>query len=348
MRDTSIRNDFLLGNISFNKNWNVLILNSSLEIEYIHPNFCKANKVASDSLLGNHIACFSPKEIPEADLFFREEGFDNINLEFYNSDDEYVHLMLNGFSFTEGSEKFAVVFWNNITKFSVFEKKYLTKEIELNTLIYKISHDLRGPVASSKGLINLVKIENPDKTIANYIELLDASILKLDSRIIELAKVADLAAADQYYFSEVDMHELIYTTIRDLSKNYDVFDMIFDFKFGDQLVFKTYQFALVSIISHLLIYCIENKNHNQKLLLNLEINLDNNILEIIAVDNGIGMQESDIEKILSPFFRANESNNTSTLSLFTIKKSIDFLNGDIKVQGKLGEGTKFKMKIPVT
>ncbi|MFN0048070.1 MAG: sensor histidine kinase [Cytophagales bacterium] len=348
MYNTSTDLDFFTASCQINPDWNAFIVNEDLELLYLHPSFFKIYKASVDSLIGTSISFFTPKELPVAKEFFQKEGFNNVSLEFYNAADEYVHLMLNGFSFEKNSGRYAVVFWNDITKYSIYEKKYLSKEIELNTLIYKISHDLRGPVASTKGLINLVKIENPDITIANYVDLLDVSISKLDQRIIELAKVADLAAADQYYFSQVDMHELLYKTLSDLAKNYDVYDMIFDFKLEESLVFKSYQFALVSILSHLLIYCIENKNHNRKLLLKLDIKLENSNLILSAVDNGMGIQMQDIEKIFSPFFRANESNNTSTLSLFTIKKSIDFLNGDIKVTGNIGEGIKIKMKIPVT
>ncbi len=340
--------DFLNANISINPTWNVFVVDTEFNLVYLHPNFAKLYKIYPDLLIGNNLSFFSPKILPIAKELFNKVGFSNVSFEFYNVADEYVHLMLNGFSFENKSEKYALIFWNDITKYSTYEKKYLSKEIELNTLIYKISHDLRGPVASSKGLINLIRIENPDKKIANYLELLDTSISKLDGRIVELSKVADLAAANQYYFSEVDMHELLFKTLNDLSKNYDVYDMIFDFKLEENLKFKTYQFALVSILSHLLIFCIENKNHNEKLLLNLKMEFKNKNLFICSTDNGMGIEETGIDKIFSPFFRVNESYDTSTLSLFTMKKSIEFLNGEIKVRSKLGQGSEFRIKIPVS
>jgi len=343
-----MRNDFLDASFDFNPNWDALALDKKLDLVYLHSNFAEIYKGHPDILVGNNLSFLAPREIPQIADVFNKDGFNNISFEFYNAADEYVHLMLNGFCIEKRGVVLALVFWNDITKYSTYEKKYLTKEIELNTLIYKISHDLRGPVATSKGLINLIKIENPDKAFAQYLDLLEASILKLDNSIVELGKMADLAAGNQYYFSHVDMHELLYKTLSDLSKNYDVYDMIFDFKLDRELTFKTYQFALASILSHLLIFSIENKQHNTKLFLNLKIQLVDKMLFITTSDNGIGIVENDIDNVFSPFFRVSESYDTSTLSLFTIKKSIDFLNGEIKVHSRYGEGTEFSIKIAVS
>ncbi len=348
MNKELVINDFSSARLCINPNWNAIILDINLDIQYLHPDFAKLVKAYPDTLLGKNISFLNPKSMPATKQLFASKGFNDVNFEFYNNSDEYVHLILNGFCIESDKELFAVIFWNDITKYSTFEKKYLTKEIQLNTLIYKISHDLRGPIASTKGLLNLIKVEATDNRLTEYLNLADEAIAKLDGRITELSKVADLASSGQYYFSEVDMHSLIYKTISDLSKNYDVYDIVFDFKLPADLIFKTYEFALVSIISHLFIYSIENKNHNEKLLLNLGVTLENNKLTIIAQDNGMGMDEANMEHVFSPFFRVNESYNTSTLSLFTIKKSIEFLNGDINVTSSLGNGALFKLKIPVS
>lgn len=339
--------NFSTGSISFNSKWKAIIVDADLNIVHLNPSFAKLMKVYPDALLGKNLADLSPRQMPTQKQLFSESGFCDISFEFYNTNNEYIHLIINGFIVKVKNESYAVVFWNDITKFSTYEKKYLSKEIELNTLIYKISHDLRGPIASTKGLVNLMRIENPDKKLNEYIGLVETAILKLDGKVNDLGKVADLASSDQYYFSQVDMHELLYQTISDLSKNYDVFDILFDFKLSQNLVFKTYEYALAAILSNLFIFSIENKNHAQKLVFNLSIKREANTLIIQSSDNGMGIDSQNVEQIFSPFYRVNDSYNTSALSLFTMKKSVEFLNGDIKVKSSLGHGTIFSIQVPV-
>lgn len=324
-----------------------IVVNTRMEVVHCSPAFAFRVKFMADEVVGKTLADFEPKTVPTYNDLFKRADFNNLHFEFFNIKGEYIHLVFNGYTLMEEEERYAIMYWNDITKYSVFERKYLSKEIELNTLIYKISHDLRGPVASSKGLLNLIKIENPDKHVTNYVDLIIQSIEKLDGRITDLAKVAELATTDQYYFSEIDIHTLIYNAISDVSKNYDVFDMVFDFKIQKDLKFKTYQFALVSVFTHLFIFSIENKSHSEKLLLNLDVHLDNQMLYINLKDNGMGIHESGLEKVFSPFFRVNETQSHSSLSLFTIKKSVEFLRGEVDLKSVIGKGTEFWIKIPV-
>ena len=69
-----------------------------------------------------------------------------------------------------------------------------------------------------------------------------------------------------------------------------------------------------------------------------------NIVEIS--DNGIGIPESDINKIFEKFYKVDKSRtkNGNGLGLSIVKKIIDTIGGDINVKSKLGKGTTFIIK----
>ncbi|MER3328595.1 MAG: ATP-binding protein, partial [Candidatus Kapaibacterium sp.] len=72
------------------------------------------------------------------------------------------------------------------------------------------------------------------------------------------------------------------------------------------------------------------------------------MLEISIADQGIGIPEEDLDKVFDSFFR---SYNTGTiegtgLGMSIVKKSIESLNGNIKIESKLNVGTKIIIIVP--
>jgi signal transduction histidine kinase len=307
---------------------NNIILSHDLTILHAGKAFVSLSGMKTNEIEGKQLSVLNPKVVPEQELFFGlKSSFREINFEFFSSKGVFIHLMLNGFVVQNDECECAVIFWNDITKYTNYEKMFLSKEIELNTLIYKISHDLRGPIASMSGLMSLIKIEESEKKKDQFMGLIDQSLLKLDSKIRNLSKISDSISGKQYYFSDINIHKVVYNTISDLANRFDVSDIVFDFKIDDNINFKTYEFALVSVFHHLWMFSLENRKPGHQLVLRLKIGIKENHLDIKASDNGWTITKDQIDKAYSPFFKTNDISNGTSLSLFTIKKCVDFLNG---------------------
>jgi K+-sensing histidine kinase KdpD len=63
-------------------------------------------------------------------------------------------------------------------------------------------------------------------------------------------------------------------------------------------------------------------------------------------DNGIGIDREHLDKIFLMFYRATESRSGSGLGLYIVKETIETLQGQIKVQSRIGEGTVFTISLP--
>jgi signal transduction histidine kinase len=63
----------------------------------------------------------------------------------------------------------------------------------------------------------------------------------------------------------------------------------------------------------------------------------------------IGIPEEDLNNIFEPFSRAKNADEIkgSGLGLSIVKRAVDLLHGEIKVQSKLNEGTAFNVTLPV-
>lgn len=69
--------------------------------------------------------------------------------------------------------------------------------------------------------------------------------------------------------------------------------------------------------------------------------------ELSVHDQGIGIPDEDLDMIFNEFYRSNNSGRAhgTGLGLYLVKKSVELIHGDIKVESKVGKGTIFKLRL---
>lgn len=113
----------------------------------------------------------------------------------------------------------------------------------------------------------------------------------------------------------------------------------------NELVINSNNIAIRSIFSKILDNAIKFSNNND-VIIKLDISNDYLITEII--DEGIGIPSEDIDYIFEMFYKGSNSVNYKGVGLgLTIARNyIKLLNGNIKVNSKLGKGTSVIVEIP--
>jgi signal transduction histidine kinase len=102
--------------------------------------------------------------------------------------------------------------------------------------------------------------------------------------------------------------------------------------------------ALINIIENAVDACIKDKSKiSHKIIFGVNYDKDHIIFDVI--DNGIGMDKETKEKIFTLFFSLKGSKGTG-LGLFISNNIIKQHGGEIKVQSKPGQGSKFFIRLP--
>ena len=75
---------------------------------------------------------------------------------------------------------------------------------------------------------------------------------------------------------------------------------------------------------------------------------DNNV-KVIIEDNGIGISDENLSHIFDRFYRVSQSRAAkgSGLGLSIVKEIVEAHEGQIKIESKLGKGTKLEVSLPV-
>jgi signal transduction histidine kinase len=68
--------------------------------------------------------------------------------------------------------------------------------------------------------------------------------------------------------------------------------------------------------------------------------------EILFKDNGIGIEQKNLNKIFNMFYRATEQSSGSGIGLYIVKNAVEKLGGTISAHSEFGEGTTFRIILP--
>nr|WKN38308.1 sensor histidine kinase [Tunicatimonas sp. TK19036] len=217
---------------------------------------------------------------------------------------------------------------------------------DLDVFVYRTSHDLRAPLTSLLGIINLIRSEDVSPSIDNYLDLQERSIHKLDSfvrEILDYSRNAQLDITPQ----TIDFRTLIEDTYS-LYTHYPQFNDI-DKRTS---IHQTTPFVgdikrLEVVFNNLLSNALRYYNPYQtNPFIQIEIQVNETQALLRVQDNGLGIAPEHLDRIFDMFYRASTHLEGSGLGLFLVKETVKKMRGTIQVQSAVNEGTSFFINLP--
>lgn len=217
---------------------------------------------------------------------------------------------------------------------------------ELDRFVYSASHDLRAPLTSLLGLINIAQSDRYINGIAEHLELMKKSVLKLDSFIIDIINYSRNARLD-LEVEEIDLAALVADTMDNLQ--YVTSTEKIEKRIN--IIQKVPLYSDSKRITILLNNLISNAIRYHNLILdNPYIEVKGKVtkkkVRIDVIDNGKGIGKQYLNNIFAMFFRASDDSKGSGLGLYIVKETVAKLNGKISVTSEVGEGSAFSIVIP--
>ncbi|SDC37888.1 hybrid sensor histidine kinase/response regulator [Niabella drilacis] len=215
----------------------------------------------------------------------------------------------------------------------------------LNRFVYSLSHELRAPIASAMGILDLVKMEGRTEESGGYWKLMDACVQKLDyyiSQTVQFYKTARFKAAQEQIHFEALVRSLIdlYRTSNG-TKNIN-----FKVEVDEAGEFYGDKFRIEIVIANLLsnaIKCQRPEEPDKKV--EIRITAGSEDARIIVADNGVGMEAAEQARIFDPFFKGAQPGGLG-LGLYILQEALEKLNGTVTVHSIRGEGSRFEVHVP--
>ena len=217
---------------------------------------------------------------------------------------------------------------------------------ELDSFVYSVSHNLRAPLRSVLGLINLTKAENDLETLHDYHGRMERMINKLDETLKEILDYSRNARQDTL-IERVDLKKAIVENLEKLKYMPGFERLEVKLAVDRATVFLTDAYRLSVILNNIISNAIKYQDLEKKQsFMDIQVTVKPDIAILQFADNGIGIDESVIGKIFSMFYRATDKSDGSGLGLYIVKEAVDKLHGNITVTSTVGEGTKFRIELP--
>jgi len=213
---------------------------------------------------------------------------------------------------------------------------------ELDRIGYSVSHDLKAPINSMLGLVNLAQKEQNEKKLKIYLEMMRSTLEKQERFIKEMVAISK--ENRQVIKKEIVELDYLIEEVINAHKHMPVATGIkFYTHIGVHRVF-TDPHRLEAILNNLVSNAI--KYHDQtKEEKTIEINTysEKDKIKIDVVDNGIGIDSKDKSKIFEMYYMSKDREKGTGLGLFLVKEAIEKLEGEIRVKSVKGEGSTFSV-----
>jgi signal transduction histidine kinase len=215
---------------------------------------------------------------------------------------------------------------------------------QLNALLYRASHDMKGPVSTSEGLLNLIELTNDQEEIKEMSNLMRLTLRKLSKLLDGLSFLGRLKTEksiisrinfdtffsefkDKLYQNHAHRFPVIHTQLpenRDFNSDSDILNVIFREIFENSIIF----------------------GRNTQLEISFVMDITHDHITFSITDNGYGIREGVLSLVTEMFFRGSEKSEGSGMGLFLVQSAVEHLQGELFISSGERKGTTVKIVIP--
>jgi len=237
-------------------------------------------------------------------------------------------------------------FYVTVSLLAAKNKELQSAYDELGKFAYSVTHDLRGPLLSVIGALDLAKNLDNLSELRELLGMMDSAVKKLDEFIKNTHEYYNLKRGKIVY-EEIDFAKIV----NDTAALFRIAGRMDNIRFTSNVIqnepFMSDEISIQIILNNLFsnAFKFQRRNADDKFVdINVEVINDNAV--IIVKDNGIGIHESHISNIFTMFYRATSEEPGSGFGLYNVKDALSKLKGTIEVSSEINEGTTFKVVIP--
>ncbi len=217
---------------------------------------------------------------------------------------------------------------------------------ELDNFVYSISHDIRAPLASILGLINLMKMDSNYSTGEGYTSKIEESVKRLErytSDVLNFSRNARTSISP----NKIAFTPFINNCFQQLRymDGANCIELIIENNGSEFIYTDRYRLKLIlsNIFSNAIKYRDKSKSNGT---IKVRYLVTRSSFLIGIDDNGVGIKPSDINKIFNMFHRANLNSTGSGIGLYIVKEVVKKLNGTVSIDSEIKDWTSLKIKLP--
>lgn len=221
---------------------------------------------------------------------------------------------------------------------------------DLNTFIYRSSHDLRGPLTSISGLLDILRQHLREEEALRYVGLVEDKTEHLGQLLGKLMESVEILAREPQ--PTTFAWDGLWEDVRqDIKKKPGRAEVELGLEAPAGLQIPTDRACLRLILNNLLHNAIDfRRRDGQAAWCKVRVRATGHELHVSIADNGIGMDEAIQQRAFEMFYRGSlqAQGIGNGMGLYTARKMAQLLGGTLTLESKAGEGSEFTLTLPLS
>ncbi|MEM7558368.1 MAG: HAMP domain-containing sensor histidine kinase, partial [Planctomycetota bacterium] len=222
---------------------------------------------------------------------------------------------------------------------------------ELQSFVYRTSHDFKSPLLGIKSMVRFIKddIESGEKEEAlSNVQRIEKNIDVLEAVVSSTLQLAKTDLAEER-LEDIELDSLIgevESRLKEFAQERNV-----SLQVSDQvanMAIKTDKQHLLAAIENLVSNGIKySRENHQDAVVRIDASEDEGVLRLVIEDNGIGIPEEYQSQVFQMFkqFHSDRSEGTG-LGMYIVKRSVERLQGEVSLESSK-DGTRTTILLPV-
>jgi signal transduction histidine kinase len=177
------------------------------------------------------------------------------------------------------------------TQSAVVSENSENTKVEIDKFIYRAAHDLRGPLATIKGLIDLIKIRENNDELDRLIQLVDSHANVLDERLFQLAYMAQYCKEEKNSSDEIIFHTIETRLRKIIEKNAFVDFLEFNFSSPKGTLSAVREDIISELLDNLLLHTLSLPIKSIPSQINFKLTRSEKQLRITVVTVGFNLTD---------------------------------------------------------
>ncbi len=214
-----------------------------------------------------------------------------------------------------------------------------------------VTHELKTPMTTIIGYSEIIKDNQfTDEEFFNKgINRIISEANRLNRMIVQLLDISKNSNKNfDYELKKIDLSKIIVSMCEDMTHKAKKYNMSININVGKNIKIIANEDKIKEIIINLLDNAIKYGKVNSDIFVNAHI--EGKFANISVIDSGEGIEEKELENILSPFYRVSKSETrelgSTGLGLAIVKSIVDSYNGKIDIKSEVNKGTEVSIKLP--
>ncbi len=216
---------------------------------------------------------------------------------------------------------------------------------DIGQLAATVAHELRNPLGVIKTAVYNLRKKAADSAFSKHFDNIDIKIAESD---LIIQNLLDYSRIKMPQYEKVAVNDILKSCIEQLRVKYAKWDVEVEIKFppGENIIIEGDSLHLSELFTNILDNSYQAfPDKKGRIELEAEYNSEKNRLDMKFKDNGIGIEDKDIEKVFEPFY-TNKPRGVG-LGLTVCKQLVLFHGGTLVLSSKKGAGTTVFLSLPV-